>query len=105
MSLLALYIVAIDDIHAVRKALKGFNKAEWKALGEELGLGEDLLDEIKANYHAQGVRECLNEVLKAWLRWNYHETSFGCPSWQSLANAVKRSGDPALAAKIWPIKH
>ena len=100
--LLALCIVAIDDIHAVCEALEGFKLAWWKVLGRKLGLGEDLLDEIKADCQQEGVRECLNNVLAHWLRRNYHEARFGCPTWQSLANAIERSGDRALATKIWP---
>ena len=101
MVLLASCIVAIDDIHDVREELAGFKLAQWKVLGRQLGLGEELLDEIQADYQRDGVRECLNTVLSHWLRRNYREAKFGCPTWQSLANAVKKSGDPALAAKIW----
>ena len=50
MVLLALCIVPIDDIHDVLEALAGFNLVWWKDLGRQLGLGEDLLDEIKADY-------------------------------------------------------
>ena len=105
MVLLTLCIVAIDDIHDVRETLAGFKLALWKVLGRQLGLGEELLDEIKADYQRDGVRECLNEVLAHWLRENYHKAKFGRPTWENLANAVKRSGDPAIATKIWPIKH
>ena len=100
MVLLALCIVAIDDIHDVREALAGFKLTQWKVLGRQLGLGEELLDEIQADYQRDGVRECLNEVLAHWLKENYHEARFGSPTWQNLANAVKKSGDTALAAKI-----
>ena len=100
MVLLALCIVAIDDIQAVREALAGFNKKLWKDLGRELVLREDLLEEIEANYQRDGVRECLNAVLTHWLRRNYDEARFGCPTWQNLANAIAKSGDHALANKI-----
>ena len=84
----------------MREALAGFNPAWWKVLGRQLGLGEELLDEIKADYQQNGVRECLNQVLAHWLRRNYREARFGCPTWHSLANAIKKSGNPAHAAKI-----
>ena len=100
MVVLALCIVAINDIHDVREDLAGFNKKLWKDLGRELGLGEDSLGEIQADNQRDGVRECLNEVLAHWLRRNYDEERFGRPTWQSLANAVKKSGDRALADKI-----
>ena len=100
--LLALCIAAIDNIHVVREALAGFNLTLWKVLGRQLGLGEELLDEIKADYQRDGVRECLNQVLAHWLKRNYREAKFGGrPTWENLANAVKRSDDRALADKIW----
>ena len=86
----------------MREALAGFNQARWKELGGHLGLREQLLDEIMADYQLHGVRECLNKVLTHWLRRNYNVARFGVPTWQNLANAVKKTGDPALAAKIWP---
>ena len=92
----------MDDIHDVREALASFSNPQWKVLGRQLGLKEVLLDEIKANYQQDGVQECLDKVLTHWLKRNYLEARFGRPTWQSLANAVKRSGDPALAANIWP---
>ena len=84
----------------MREALDGFNKAKWKVLGEELGLREDSLEEIKNDYQQNGVRERLNQVLAHWLRKNYDEERFGCPTWQNLANAVTKSGDRALADTI-----
>ena len=53
-SFFALFVVAIDDVHDVREALDGFNKAQWKNLGRELGLKSDLLDEINADYIRNG---------------------------------------------------
>ena len=101
MVLLALCIVAIDDIHDVREALAGFTQAWWKVFGRQLGLREELLDDIKADYQRDGVQECLDKVLSHWLRRNYREAKFGSPTWENLANVVKKSGDTALAAKIW----
>ena len=97
----ALYYVAINDLHDVSKALDGFHKSQWKVLGRQLGLKSDLLDQINADYQQNGVEDCSSRVLEAWLKRNYDEASFGPPKWQSLADAVKRSGDPALGATIW----
>ena len=98
---LALYYVAISDLHEVSQALDGFHKSQWKVLGRQLGLKSDLLDQINADYQQNGVEECFNQVLEAWLKGNHNEAWFGPPTWHSLADAVKRSSHPALAAKIW----
>ena len=95
-----MYYVAISDLHGVSQALDGFHKSQWKVLGRQLGLKSDLLDQINADYQRNGVGECVNQDLEAWLRRNYNEASFGPPKWHTLADAVKRSGDPSLAAKI-----
>ena len=42
----------------------------------------------------------LRSMLSHWLRRNYHETRFGSPTWENLANAVKKGGDTALVANI-----
>ena len=104
MVLFALCNVDMDDIYDVRQVLNDFNMKQWRVLGEHLGLGENLLDLISADHKGDGVRECFNEVLKAWLRWNYDLAKFGRPTWHRLADAVERSGDPAFATKICP-KH
>ena len=99
--LLVLCNAAVDDMFDVSHALDEFYKAQWKVLGRELGLKSNLLEEIKANHHQQnGVGECFNQVLKAWLKRNHNEARFGPPTWHSLADAVERSGDLALAAKL-----
>ena len=87
-------------MRSVCQALDDFSMFKWKVLGRHLGLSESLLEEINADFKQGAVRECFNEVLKAWLRWNYDETSFRHPTWHSLADAVKKSGDPAIAANI-----
>ena len=87
-------------MYSVSHALDGFSKPQWKVLGRELGLKSDLLDQINADHQRNGVGECLNQVLEAWLKQNYSVNSFGPPTWHSLANAIEQSGDPALGAKI-----
>ena len=101
MVLLALYNIVMADMYGVSQALDGFSKAQWKVLGRQLGLKSNLLDEINSNCQRNGVEECFNRTLEAWLKRNHNEATFGPPTWHSLADAVKKSGDPALAAKIW----
>ena len=98
---LLLCIAAMDSMYDVSQALDGFSKSQWKALGTQLGLKTNLLDEINANYRRNRIGECFDQVLEAWLKRNHNEAKFGPPTWHNLANAVKRSGDPALAASIW----
>ena len=99
--LLVLWNAAIDDMYDVSHALDSFDKSQWKVLGRELGLKNNRLEDIKANYQQQnGVEECVNQILEEWLKRNHNEARFGPPTCRSLADAVKRSGDPALAAKI-----
>ena len=89
----------MDDMYNVSHALNGFDLAQWKVLGRQLGLRDNLLNEINANYE-RNVGECVSRVLEAWLKGNHDEARFGPPTWYSLANAVRRSGDPALASRI-----
>ena len=93
-------ILAIADLTTVTDELCKFKKAKWKALGRQLGLDEDVLDEVKADYKEEGVDECLVEMLKHWLRMNYEASDSKPPTWSNLADAVKRTGDRALANTI-----
>ena len=95
-----LYNLATADIRDVKDQLRRFNKENWMDLGRELGVKEEHLEEVRADYKQSGVNECLGEMLKYWLKRNYNETKFGSPTWESLANAVERSNDAALADAI-----
>ena len=58
------------------------------------------MDEVGADYAQKGVKECLAEMLKHWLKRNtYKEARYGSPTWETLANAVEKS-DVALADTI-----
>ena len=91
------YNLATADLLDVTDALRTFNKGKWMDLGRELGVNEESLEAVRADYTQKGVNECLIEMLKHWLRRNYNEARFGPPTWDNLANAVEKSGDPALA--------
>ena len=95
-----LYNLGIKDLRNVKCELRRFNKEKWKDLGEELGLREEDLEAVRADYAHKGVKECLSEMLKHWLRRNYDEAKFGSPTLNNLANAVEKSDDPALACDI-----
>ena len=76
------------------------NICEFKALGRKLGLRETVLDEVNANYQREGVSECLIQMLRQWLNMNYAEFESKPPTWSNLADAVKKTGDCALAKAI-----
>ena len=95
-----LYNLALTDLQDVKDKLCPFNKGNWMELGRELGVKEEDLETVRADYTQKGVNECLTEMLKHWLRRNYDEAKHGSPTWDNLANAVKKSGDAALAHDI-----
>ena len=95
-----LYNLAIDDLSQVTDKLHNFSKAKWKALGRQLGLSEVVLDDVKADYKEEGVEECLVEMLKHWLKMNYEASDSKPPMWSTLADAVEKIGNPALAKTI-----
>ena len=93
-------LLATTDLAKVTDELCKFKKAKWKDLGRKLGLDEEVLDEVKADYKEEGVNECLVEMLKHWLKMNYETSDSKPPTWSNLADAVKRTGDRALANTI-----
>ena len=95
-----LHYLDIRNLLEVIRELREFNKAKWKDVGRELGLGEEDLDTIGDKNKAQGNKECMVEMLKHWLKRNYDTDKYGLPTWNSLADAVEKSGDSALADTI-----
>ena len=95
-----LYNLAIHDLRIVKDELRDFTKGNWKELGRQLDLNEADLDEVQANYNQQGVGECLVEALKHWLNMNYDNSDSKPPTWSNLADAVKKTSNPALAKTI-----
>ena len=96
------YNLAIADLWDVKDELRRFNKKNWMHLGRELGVEEEHLEEVRAtcNYGHSGLNEWLVEMLNYWLKRHYNEAKFGSPTWETLANAVERSNDAALADAI-----
>ena len=70
---------------------------KWKKLGRNLGISEGKLEAIKED--GGDADECVEEVVKDWLKRNHNEEEYGPPTWRSLAKAVKPL-DNALALKI-----
>ena len=69
----------------------------WRKLGRYLGIDEGKLEVIKEDCRKSS--ECLEEVIKYWLKGNHDQYEYGPPTWGSLAKAVKPI-DIALALKI-----
>ena len=90
---------AAKDLHNVREELRDYQKSNWRVLGLELGLA-NVLDMIHANHELDGVERCMDEALHQWLMRNHNEEKFGRPTWKSLAAAIDRSGNRALAENI-----
>ena len=79
--------------------MRVYRKSNWRDLGIELGL-TNVLDTIHADHKLDGVQQCMDEVLKEWLRRNHNEERFGRPTWKALAAAVEKSSNRALAESI-----
>ena len=92
--------LGIKQLKDVKKELRAFNKKKWKDLGEELELDEEVLETVTADYEGKGVEECFREMLKHWLRQNYDGADSNPPTWSKLADAVKETGDTALADDV-----
>ena len=75
---------AAKDLHNVREELRDYQKSDWRVLSLEL----------------DGVERCMDEALHQWLMRNHNEEKFGRPTWKSLAAAIDRSGNHALAENI-----
>uniref|UniRef100_A0A1X7TJR5 Tyrosine-protein kinase n=1 Tax=Amphimedon queenslandica TaxID=400682 RepID=A0A1X7TJR5_AMPQE len=70
-----------------------FPEAKWLEFGLNLGLPYPTLETIDAN-HRGNTSRCLMECLSKWLSKSLH------PTWQTLANALKKLEAEGVAEKI-----
>uniref|UniRef100_A0A1X7TER8 Death domain-containing protein n=1 Tax=Amphimedon queenslandica TaxID=400682 RepID=A0A1X7TER8_AMPQE len=92
----------IKDLDIVIKVLTSDQHlpcSVWHALGLQLGLYDDRLKDIKADYHGQSV-ECFHECMSAWLRGEDKVREKGGPSWSSLATALDTIEEKSIASYI-----
>ncbi|XP_019864095.1 PREDICTED: uncharacterized protein LOC109593468, partial [Amphimedon queenslandica] len=70
----------------------------WYELGLQLGLYDDRLKDIKADYgeSVERFRECMS----AWLRGEDKVREKGGPSWSSLATALDTIDQKSIASYI-----
>ena len=99
---MSLFIIDIRDLRDVINELTSTQHlpcAVWYDLGLQLGLYDNTLKDIKANY--EGVAECFRECMSAWLRGEdkVRETGDG-PSWLSLVSALKTLEKNSIATNI-----
>ena len=95
--------LTLRDLRDVKKKLKGadFNNADWRKLGDELGLRKGTLDKIEKE-HQGDIDRCLEECLNKWLLKSddvekYHG---GIPTYNSLKKALRDIEMVAVADNI-----
>ena len=71
--------------------------AEYYQLGIALNLKSSKLKAIQKQY-PNDVQQAFDDVLYAWLRWEYHK-KHGPPTWRKLVKAVDKI-NPAQAKAI-----
>ena len=101
-TLLIIIFIDIKDLDIVIKGLTSDQHlpcSVWYALGLQLGLYDDRLKDIKADYHGQSV-DCFRECMSAWLRGEDKVREKGGPSWSSLAIALDTIEEKSIATYI-----
>ena len=96
------YFIDIKDLDIVIKELTSDQHlpcSVWYVLGLQLGLYDDTLKDIKADYHGQSV-DCFRECMSAWLRGEDKVREKGGPSWSSLATALDTIEEKCIASII-----
>ena len=85
--------VGIADLSTVLKELSEVI-ADWKKLGDHLGLGYGKMKEIVHDC-GDDARDCMREELAWWLRGNGAP-----PTWRTLIDALYKMEEPGLAKHI-----
>lgn len=95
------FILDIPDLKDIIDILKQgyFPDDKWSSLGLNLGLLQPTLSIIETNYKGD-VERCLRECLTRWLRQIDNVSESGGPTLDSLASALKKIGENAVAIKI-----
>ena len=94
-------IIDITDLCTVIKELTStqhLSCAVWYDLGLQLGLHDNTLRDIRANY--EDVAERFRECMSAWLRGEDKVKDNDGPSWLSLVVALKTLEKISIATNI-----
>ena len=96
-----LYTACSDLLHVVR-LIRQFT--DWRSLGLELGLRYRTLQDIQQKNPGENSKQasaaCQMDMLKCWLDGEDDVTQCGGPTWQQLANSLKRLEQDSLARDI-----
>ena len=98
---MSLLITDIRDLDIVIKELTSTQHlacAVWHDLGLQLGLYDNTLKDIKANY--EDVTERFRECMSAWLRGEDKVKDKDGPSWLSLVLALETLEKNSIATNI-----
>lgn len=80
----------ITHLDKVITRLAHYSNAYWKDLGLHLGLFEPRLCEIEEDNNK--VAQCMRQVLTDWLEQKHNVKEKGVPTWNTLAEAMRRTG-------------
>ena len=86
-------IRCLDEVTIVMSKAH-YSNAYWEELGLHLGLLEPRLREIEME--GQGGRDtaqCMRLVLTDWLQQKYNVNARGVPTWNALADAMRKPGN------------
>ena len=92
-----LLYTGIADLAQVKRFLKNVN--DWQSLGLELGLLYPTLKRIKKEQQGD-MKDCMMEMLEAWLQQQDNVSQVGAPSWGVLQRALNHIGENELANEI-----
>ena len=98
---MSLLIIDIRDLDTVIKELTSTQHLActvWHDLGLQLGLYDNTLKDIKANY--EDVVERFRECMSAWLRGEDKVKDKDGPSWLSLVLPLETIGEHHIATNI-----
>ena len=94
-------LIDITDLNEILQRLSNsrFHSSKWIDFGLNLGLYEPTLDEIRAEF-GPSVSSCLRECLTRWLNKQDDVANRGGVNYDSLADALKNTGEIAVAENI-----
>ena len=94
-------ILDVSNLKDIIQALKQghFSNDRWSPLGLQLGLLQPTLSSIRTKCR-DDPESCLQECLTLWLSKADKVTESGGPTWDSLANALKKIEEKFTAEKI-----